>query len=201
MTLGLAWLTSLAAPRSAPAAEAPAAAHEPARRVALLSPAAQRRELNAAETQLRQRLAGPGADSPVLVLRDAAQLTLRIPARQLFEADSTRLKARAADTLPWSAVVALLRRHPRLTAEVDVYTDSLGGQSSNRTLSQQRAQALVATLRAAAIDVSRLSGNGYGASAELAINETPEGREQNRRVDVIFALGVRAAVASGGSRQ
>jgi outer membrane protein OmpA-like peptidoglycan-associated protein len=46
----------------------------------------------------------------------------------------------------------------------------------------------VAALHAAAIRPQRVTATGLGPSAELAINDSPEGREQNRRVEVVFGL-------------
>jgi len=83
-------------------------------------------------------------------------------------------------------VIALLRRQSRLQAQIFVYSDSIGGASVNQSFSEQRALALLAPLHAAAIRPERVSARGLGAAAELDVNDTPEGREQNRRVEVVF---------------
>jgi outer membrane protein OmpA-like peptidoglycan-associated protein len=163
----------------------------PAARVATLSARAQqlrKRELDAAETQLRKRLGAMPPGNQITMLRDEEQLTLRIPARELFDPDSAQLKPRGAQELPWVAVSELLRRHYRLAAQINVYTDSIGGQDANRGFTQQRALSLLAALHAASVHSARVAGGGAGSSAELAGDDTPEGRDQNRRVEVVFGL-------------
>jgi outer membrane protein OmpA-like peptidoglycan-associated protein len=155
-------------------------------RIAAISARGLKRELDSAEAQLRRQVAGLPEGSGVVMLRDPQSLTLRIPSRDLFDADSAQFGRDAAKGLPWSAVVAVLRKHRSLEAQIYVYTDSIGGSSLNQGFSQQRALALVAALHAAAIRPDRVASAGLGASAELAINDTPEGRDQNRRVEVVF---------------
>lgn len=172
----------------------PAGSAVPARpvRLAGLSPSARarliKRELDAAETLLRKRLEPMPAEHRILMLREEDQLTLRIPARELFEDDSAQLRPKGAQSLPWVAVADLLRRHTRLAAQINVYTDSIGGQDENRAFTQQRAQSLLSALRTASIRAPRVAAGGQGSSAELAGDGTPEGREQNRRVEVVFGL-------------
>ena len=62
------------------------------------------------------------------------------------------------------------------------YTDWIGGEEYNRDLSQRRADAVVAYLRAAGIGADRLSSVGKGLKDTIGDNRTPEGRAQNRRV-------------------
>lgn len=145
-----------------------------------------RRELDSAATLLRAQLAALPEDSGVVMMREPEHLTLRIPARALFAADSAQFAAQSAKALPWSAVMALLRKQRHLEAQIFVYTDSLGGASLNQSFSEQRALALLAPLHAASIRRERVSAQGLGGVAELDVNDTPEGREQNRRVEVVF---------------
>ena len=147
-----------------------------------------KRELDATETLLRRRLELRRAGNQIVMLREDDRLTLRIPARELFEADNAQLKSAGANALPWAAVAEVLRRRYRLAAQVNVYTDSIGGQEANRGFTQQRALALLASLHAASLRAARVAGGGQGSAAELAGDDTPEGREQNRRVEVVFGL-------------
>ena len=174
-----------AAPGSAPGL--------PPTRAALRRAAREKRELDTAEALLRRRLdeplAGTGAAAMgVLVLREAQGVILRIPARTLFDPDSAHVIPVAIGELPWSAVTQLLRKRRHLAAQINVYSDSLGGREENQKLSEQRAQSLVAALRAAGISAPRLTPQGRGPAAALGGNDTPEGRDQNRRVEVVFAL-------------
>jgi outer membrane protein OmpA-like peptidoglycan-associated protein len=181
------WLTSLLVAAAAvacgitanPASAAPA---ERARRQAV------KRELDSAETLLRRRLEPLPVGNEIVMVREDDRLTLRIPARELFEPDNAQLKNLSLQALPWAAVSDVLRRRYRLAAQINVYTDSIGGQEANRGFTQQRALALLASLHAASVRAARVTGGGQGSSEELAGDDAPEGREQNRRVEVVFGL-------------
>jgi outer membrane protein OmpA-like peptidoglycan-associated protein len=148
-----------------------------------------KRELDIAEALLRKLLAVKlDSDSQVGLLRDLGQLTLRVPASMLFDADSTQLKAGSLDELPLSAVVELLRRRYRLVSEINVYTDGIGGDIANHGMTEQRALALLTALHTTRIRATRFAAAGLGDQAEIGSDETPEGREQNRRVELVFAL-------------
>jgi outer membrane protein OmpA-like peptidoglycan-associated protein len=185
------WLTSLLI---AAAAVACLIAAQPLRAAATGERARQqtiKREFDSAETLLRRRLQSLPVGNQIVLVREDERLTLRIPARELFDPDNAQLKsqgAQGAQALPWAAVVEVLRRRSRLTAQVNVYTDSIGGQAANLGFTQQRALALLASLHAASVRPARVAGGGQGSSAELAGDDTPEGRDQNRRVEVVFAL-------------
>jgi outer membrane protein OmpA-like peptidoglycan-associated protein len=147
-----------------------------------------KRELDSAETLLRRRLEPLPVGNQIVMVREDDRLTLRIPARELFDPDNAHLKNTGPQVLPWAAVSDLLRRRYRLAAQINVYTDSIGGQEANRGFTQQRALALLAALHAASVRAARVTGDGQGSSDELAGDDTPEGREQNRRVEVVFGL-------------
>jgi outer membrane protein OmpA-like peptidoglycan-associated protein len=181
--------SSFAAPLAAPAA---APGHVAAVQVAALSERARalatKRELDSAETLLRRRLVPLPVGNQIVMLREEDRLTLRIPARELFDPDSAQLKDPKVQGLPWAAVSDVLRRRYRLAAQINVYTDGIGGQEANRDFTQQRALALLASLHAVSVPAARTAGGGQGSGAELAGDDTPEGRDQNRRVEVVFGL-------------
>jgi outer membrane protein OmpA-like peptidoglycan-associated protein len=162
----------------------------------LAAPRQVRRELDRAEALLRERLAELPDGSGVVVRRDVDRLTLRIPARLLFDPDSASLKTDALLSVPLSAALRLLKRRHALQARVEVYTDGIGGVTRNLGFSEQRAQALSAALSAAGIAASRLQKQGLGAAAALASDETPQGRIENRRVEIVFQRAVGAAAAA-----
>jgi outer membrane protein OmpA-like peptidoglycan-associated protein len=149
-------------------------------------PPAVRRELDRAQELLLVQLASLPQDSGVLVLRDPERVVLRIPARVMFDFDSAVLKQDPAAAAALAASRQLLRKHPRLQAQIVVYTDSIGGASANQSLSEQRAQAVYGALTAAGIAPGRLSQLGAGANAAVASDTTPQGRIENRRVEIGF---------------
>jgi outer membrane protein OmpA-like peptidoglycan-associated protein len=149
---------------------------------------ASRHELDRAEALLRKRLGALPDGQSLVVLRDPLQLTLRIPVQVLFDSDSAELKPNSLQQLPLSAAVDLLRRHYRLVGQISVYSDGLGGPILNHGLTEQRALALLTAFHTTRIRPTRVTAAGLGAQAEIGSDETPEGRQQNRRVELTFAL-------------
>jgi outer membrane protein OmpA-like peptidoglycan-associated protein len=149
-------------------------------------PPAVRRELDRDQALLLVQLARLPDDSGVLVLREPERVILRIPARLLFEFDSADLKRDPAATTALAASVQLLKKRRRLRAQVVAYTDSIGGANANQSLSDQRAQAICDALGAGGIAAYRLQQRGAGATDAVASNQTPQGRVENRRIEIEF---------------
>jgi chemotaxis protein MotB len=148
-----------------------------------------RRTLERDQAALRGQL----RDSGVAVLQAPDRVMVRVPAQLLFAADGTALNPAAAAARPLNAVAAALRADATVGARVAVYTDGIGGSAANQSLAQKRAEAVVAALTAAGVEASRLKADGAGAVAPLASDDTPEGRMQNRRVEIsLLALGALA---------
>jgi outer membrane protein OmpA-like peptidoglycan-associated protein len=83
-------------------------------------------------------------------------------------------------------VVAMMNRHPDLFLRIEGHTDNLGDPDDNLRLSAQRALAVQAMLIAAHIDKKRLDAVGVGGLQPLADNNTAEGREKNRRIELVL---------------
>lgn len=98
-----------------------------------------------------------------------------------FEHKSPVLRADSMDTLRASAL-AIRAAGPQLRLEVGSHTDSLGASDANLRLSQQRAEAVVAELRALGVPSSVLVPRGYGEDHPVADNRMEAGRERNRRI-------------------
>ena len=82
-------------------------------------------------------------------------------------------------------VARTLRQHPELSrVRVEGHTDNVGTPAYNLSLSQRRAQSVASYLIAQGVDGSRLSTRGAGPDQPIASNATPDGRAQNRRVEV-----------------
>jgi len=102
----------------------------------------------------------------------------------LFDTDSDILKPESAAVI--KAISTALYKHPELKVEIDGYTDSTGDAAHNLDLSARRAAAVEKVLvDQFGIDQSRLSSKGFGAGNPIASNDTPAGRAQNRRVELI----------------
>jgi len=98
-----------------------------------------------------------------------------------FETNSARLTANAQRLM--ENVVAFLRSDSTARISISGHTDSVGSDSSNMTLSRNRANEVRDYLVGYGIDASRLEAAGFGESRPVATNNTPEGRELNRRVE------------------
>lgn len=77
-----------------------------------------------------------------------------------------------------------LKAQTHVALEVSGHTDNQGAEQENYKLSEDRAKAVVDYLVLKGVDRSRLLAKGYGESKPIATNDTPEGREQNRRVEI-----------------
>ena len=78
----------------------------------------------------------------------------------------------------------LLLDNPAVKIEIAAYTDNVGNENNNLTLSQKRAQAVVDYLIEKGIDPTVLQAKGYGEANPIAPNDTKEGREKNRRIEI-----------------
>ena len=97
-----------------------------------------------------------------------------------FDTGSAVLKPESTGIL--NDVLAMMQDHDDVHLLVEGHTDSQGSDASNQTLSEQRAEAVVAWLIDQGIEAGRLDTVGYGESRPAADNKSPEGMAQNRRV-------------------
>ena len=104
-----------------------------------------------------------------------------------FESGSADITAEGQAIL--DEAVAVLTNAVGVNVEVDGHTDSAGGAASNQRLSQARAESVVAYLVGRGVDEAILTAVGFGEEQPIADNATPEGREQNRRIE--FAVSAR----------
>jgi outer membrane protein OmpA-like peptidoglycan-associated protein len=103
----------------------------------------------------------------------------------LFDTNSDTLKPGADESL--NRVAQFLQTQPGVRVRIEGHTDSRGSDSYNQALSQRRAQAVASALMARGVDASRVQPVGRGMEVPLATNDTAEGRQQNRRVELIFS--------------
>ena len=99
-----------------------------------------------------------------------------------FETDSNRLRPDAQTIL--NDVYLIMDRYPEMIVEVAGHTDSIGPDAYNQDLSQRRAQAVLDYLADKGVDANRMTAVGYGESEPVDSNDSKEGRERNRRVEL-----------------
>lgn len=103
----------------------------------------------------------------------------------LFSTGKYELQPAAREAL--AKFSGIIIAHPGLKLEVDGYTDSVGSDTFNQTLAENRANSVKAYLIAQGIDPQSITSVGYGKSNPVASNDTAAGRQQNRRVEVIIS--------------
>jgi outer membrane protein OmpA-like peptidoglycan-associated protein len=130
------------------------------------------------EAKLRQRLENTG----VSVTRNGDNIILNMPSNITFEVNKSDVKPNFVDVL--GSVALVLKEYKSTMIEVAGHTDSTGSDSYNQMLSQQRAQAVSNVLVSDGVQPVRIDTVGYGESRPIASNNTEQGRQQNRRVEL-----------------
>lgn len=102
----------------------------------------------------------------------------------LFDAGSDKIKPESTPTL--KEIGAMLTEHPELKLTVEGHTDNVGAADANLKLSEARAKAVAAALvKDYGVDAGRLAAKGFGSTKPAAPNTTAEGRQTNRRVELV----------------
>ncbi len=128
----------------------------------------------AAPTKTVRPLAAREPRGPSMILPGAAFATGKAALR-----NDPQTKARI------KALVAFVQSNPGATIRIEGHTDNQGNPQTNLSLSQQRADAVKNSLRAAGIGANQVQAIGLSGEQPLASNATAQGRERNRRVEVI----------------
>lgn len=102
----------------------------------------------------------------------------------LFDVDKATLKADLQTSL--AKIAGILSVYQELDVSVEGHTDNTGTAEHNMKLSEQRAQNVLDFLVKQGIEAKRLSAKGYGMTMPVADNATKEGRQKNRRVDLVI---------------
>lgn len=100
-----------------------------------------------------------------------------------FDTGSDRIRPESTPTL--KEIVSMLNDHADLKLTIEGHTDNVGNAAANQSLSEKRAAAVVQYLSEQGIDGARLSAKGFGATKPADTNDTPEGRQNNRRVELV----------------
>lgn len=130
------------------------------------------------QEELNKELAGSG----VQVQRQGDTINLNMPGGITFDSGKTNVKPNFSPVL--DDIANVMVKYPETKIEVQGHTDSVGDNNSNLTLSQLRAQSVTSYLVAKGVDSNRIRAVGFGESMPIATNDTAEGREKNRRVEI-----------------
>jgi outer membrane protein OmpA-like peptidoglycan-associated protein len=103
----------------------------------------------------------------------------------LFDTGQATLKPGAS--LALNRLATYLSSNPQTKVLIEGHTDSRGGDDYNIGLSERRARAVATELQSRGISADQVQTLGRGKSFPVASNDTPEGRQQNRRVEIVFS--------------
>jgi outer membrane protein OmpA-like peptidoglycan-associated protein len=132
------------------------------------------------EAKLRTQLQGTG----VSVTRSGDNLILNMPGNVTFATNQSDVNASFYPVL--NSVALVLKEYEKTMIDIVGHTDSTGTMQLNMQLSQARAASVGAYLQSQGVQAVRIATQGMGPQYPIATNDTPEGRAQNRRVELIL---------------
>ncbi len=137
----------------------------------------------------------------VLDTHDSARGLIASMSDVLFDTGEYSLKPDAREKL--AKVAGILIAYPSLNIEVGGYTDNVGGDEMNQTLSENRAGAVRDYLVEQGVNANSVTARGFGNSQPVASNDNAAGRQENRRVELVVsgeAIGVPVNATAGSLR-
>jgi len=130
------------------------------------------------EAEFREELKGSGVE----VFREGDTIRLSIPGNITFATGQANIMTNFYPVL--NDVAKVLNRYEKTKLSIEGHTDSVGDATFNQQLSIQRANSVAAYLESTGTAGQRLQTLGFGESQPLASNDTAQGRQQNRRVEL-----------------
>ncbi len=130
------------------------------------------------EAALRARTAGTG----IGVVRNGDQIELRMPSDVTFATNQASIQSQFYGAL--NDVASTLVEYPQTTIDIVGHADSDGTDAYNQDLSERRAGSVKNYLAGRGVQSVRMLSSGRGESQPIASNSTPEGKQQNRRVQI-----------------
>lgn len=138
----------------------------------------------------------------ILQTRDSARGLIVNMSDVLFDTGSYTLKPGAREKL--AKISGILLAHPGLNMQIEGHTDSVGADEFNQQLSERRADSVRDFLAEQGVPASTITARGFGKTQPVATNDTAEGRQRNRRVELVLngdAIGNAAAANATTTNQ
>lgn len=154
-----------------------------ASQTALNAAAKQKAQLEAEKAELRTRLLAQF--NAILQTRDTARGLIVNMSDVLFDTAKYSLRPLAREKL--ANVAGIVAGHPGLTLDVEGHTDSVGSDEYNQTLSEQRSNSVRDYLTQHGMQSAAVTAKGLGKTQPVATNDTANGRQQNRRVELVIS--------------
>jgi len=121
----------------------------------------------------------------ILETRDSARGLIVSMSDVLFDTGQYSLKPGAREKL--AKVAGILIAYPGLNIAVGGYTDNVGGDAMNQTLSENRAGSVRGYLVEEGVSTNSVTAQGFGNSSPVASNDNSAGRQENRRVELVVS--------------
>ena len=135
------------------------------------------KDRDAAREQLRQQL------NVILETRETARGLIINLSDVLFDFNKSTLRPGAREKL--SRIAGILSAHPDLQIEIEGHADAIGSEEYNQRLSERRAESVRVYFNQQGVTKPIVAAVGFGESKPVATNGTAEGRQQNRRVEIV----------------
>jgi outer membrane protein OmpA-like peptidoglycan-associated protein len=138
----------------------------------------------------------------ILQTRDSARGLIVNMSDVLFDTGSYTLKPGAREKL--AKISGIVLAHPGLNLQIEGHTDSVGADEFNQQLSERRADSVRDFLAEQGVPASSITAKGFGKTQPVASNDTPEGRQRNRRVELVVngdAIGNTSAAANNSTNR
>jgi len=143
----------------------------------------EKKRLEMERTELRSQLLLQF--NAILQTRDTARGLIVNMSDVLFDTAKFSLRPEAREKL--AKVAGIVSGHPGLRLDVEGHTDNVGGDSYNQELSEQRGSAVRDYLTQQGMQQGSVTTKGFGKTQPIATNDTPAGRQQNRRVELVIS--------------
>ena len=141
-------------------------------------------QLDAQARELEQQQQAGLLNRGIQIVNEGNQLRVIMPEGILFATGSATVQGAVQNDL--YALADNINRYPNTKIEIVGHTDDVGATPFNQDLSDRRARAVAGVLQSAGVSLGRIVAYGRGESAPIASNLTPEGRQQNRRVEILI---------------
>jgi outer membrane protein OmpA-like peptidoglycan-associated protein len=132
----------------------------------------------------------------ILQTRDTARGLVVNMSDVLFDTGKFTLRSAAREKL--AKISGIVLAYPTLALAIEGNTDSVGGDDMNQTLSENRADSVRDYLASQGIPAASMTARGFGKTQPVATNDTSDGRQQNRRVELVVSGDVIGVVAGPG---
>jgi outer membrane protein OmpA-like peptidoglycan-associated protein len=157
-------------------------------------------QAEAEKAQLRAQLLAQL--NSILQTRDSARGLIVNMSDVLFDTGSYTLKPGAREKL--AKISGIVLAHAGLSLQIEGHTDSVGGDDFNQQLSERRSESVRDFLGQQGVNPSSITARGFGKTQPVASNDTAEGRQRNRRVELVVngdAIGNTAVASAAPASQ